>query len=138
LDGVMSSSVMPAPPRLSPSSRPELTRVRECLISGTAAGLARHLGARTWTVRMLFLALTLLGGAGVLLYVWCWAFAPWDQGDTAPSRRAPVAWAMLAVAVILQLLVLPELSDYRFAVSVPWAYEPNGGSTVLGLAVLML
>ncbi len=134
----MSSSLQLSPLRLSPPPRPELTRVRECLISGTAAGLARHLGARVWAVRMLFIALTLLGGAGMLLYLWCWVFTPWEQREAAPSRRVPVAWVMLVAAVVLDLLVLPELSDYRFAMSPPWAYEPNGGSTVLGLAILLM
>ena len=83
--------------------------MRECLISGTAEGLARHLGVSTWLVRAMFIALTLLGGAGVLLYLWCWVFTPWEPGESAPSRRAPVAWVMLVVAVILELIVLLTL-----------------------------
>jgi len=143
LDGVMSSSAqhplvpLARPPRAVPPPRPELTRVRECLITGTAAGLARHLGVSTGLVRAMFVALTLLGGAGVLLYLWCWVFTPWEPGESAPSRRAPVAWVMLVGAAVLGLLVFPELSDYRLTMSPPWAYEPNGGSTVLGLAILL-
>ncbi|OJU38929.1 MAG: hypothetical protein BGN97_12260 [Microbacterium sp. 69-10] len=111
----MSSSAQhPSTPLARPSRavappRPELTRVRECLISGTAEGLARHLGVSTWLVRAMFIALTLLGGAGVLLYLWCWVFTPWEPGESAPSRRAPVAWVMLVVAVILELIVLLTL-----------------------------
>ena len=83
--------------------------MRECLISGTAEGLARHLGVSTWLVRAMFIALTLLGGAGILLYLWCWVFTPWEPGESAPSRRAPVAWVMLVGAVILELIVLLTL-----------------------------
>ncbi|MFD5226423.1 PspC domain-containing protein [Microbacterium sp. NPDC058342] len=126
------------PPWVAATPRPELTRVRECLISGTAAGLARHLGAPVGLVRALFITLTVLGGAGILLYVWCWVFTRWEPGESAPSRRAPAAWVMLVAAVVLELLVLPELSDYRFTMSPPWAYQPNGGSTVLGLVILLM
>jgi signal transduction histidine kinase len=96
-------------PRVPAPPRPELARVRECLISGTAAGLARHLGARVWMVRMLFIALTPLAGAGVLLYVWCWVFAPWEKGESVQSRRVPVAWILLVVGVLLELIVLPQV-----------------------------
>ncbi|BDZ40537.1 ATP-binding protein [Microbacterium suwonense] len=106
------------PPGAALPPRPVLSRVRECLISGTAAGLARHLGAQVWQVRMLFIALTVLGGAGVLLYAWCWAFTPWERGESAPSRRAPVAWILLSVAVLLELVVLPQLGS-GYIISIP-------------------
>ncbi|RBO72593.1 PspC domain-containing protein, partial [Microbacterium sp. H6] len=63
-------------------------------------GLARHLGARPWMVRALFIALALCGGAGVLLYAWCWMFTPWAEGEDAPTRRMPVAWLLLAPAAV--------------------------------------
>ncbi|GAA3940201.1 ATP-binding protein [Microbacterium soli] len=83
--------------------------MRECLISGTTAGLARHLGVSVLLVRGLFVALTMLAGAGILLYIWCWAFTPWEHGASAPSRRAPVAWVLLVVAAALELIVLLTL-----------------------------
>ena len=113
----MSSSVPPLvarPPRVAPPPRPALTRDRECLVSGTSAGLARHLGARPWTIRALFLALTLCGGAGVLLYAWCWVFTPWSEGDGAPSRRVPVAWMLLAASAV-GLLTLTSFTLGRAA-----------------------
>ncbi|MGB3376200.1 MAG: PspC domain-containing protein [Microbacterium sp.] len=134
----MSSSVLHAPPRPSPPARPELTRVRECLVSGTAAGLARHLGISVRLVRAMFIALTVLGGAGVLLYLWCWAFTPWEPGESTPSRRAPVAWTLLIVALLLGLMMLPQLSSgYRLTIPLPGAYAQDGGSVLLGLSVLV-
>lgn len=105
--GDMSSSVQ-APARSEPSAapRPPLTRDRDCLVAGVSAGLARHLGVRVGLVRALFLALTLCGGAGILLYAWCWAFTPWAQGEEAPTRRVPVAWLLLAPAAVGILIVL--------------------------------
>lgn len=91
--------------------------MRECLVSGTAAGLARHLGAPLWMVRTLFIALTALSGAGLLLYVWCWMLMPWEPRDSAPSRRAPVAWTLLILAAILEPILLAEQVGLGYIVS---------------------
>lgn len=48
----------------------------------------------------------LCGGAGVLLYAWCWMFTPWAEGESAPTRRMPVAWLLLAPAAVGMLVVL--------------------------------
>ena len=48
-------------------------------MSGVSAGLSRHLGWPVWLVRTSFVALTLVSGAGVLLYAWLWLFMPWDD-----------------------------------------------------------
>ena len=102
-----SSAPAPARPRRVPAPpRPALVRDRDCLVAGVASGLARHLGASVWMVRALFLALTLCGGAGVLLYAWCWAFTPWEEGETAPTRRVPVAWLLLVPAAVGALVVV--------------------------------
>ncbi|MCZ4302352.1 ATP-binding protein [Microbacterium oxydans] len=105
--GDMSSSAH-APARSAPiaAPRPPLTRDRDCLVAGVSAGIARHLGVRVGLVRALFLALTLCGGAGILLYAWCWAFTPWSEGEEAPTRRVPVAWLLLAPAGVGILIVL--------------------------------
>lgn len=84
--------------------RPPLRRPRACAVSGVSAGLARHLGAPGWAVRALFLLLALFGGAGALLYAWCWAFTPWERGDETPTRRAPVAWLLTAAAAVGTLI----------------------------------
>lgn len=109
---------MPPPPRPVPprrtalaaervarAPRPPLQRPRECAISGVAAGLARHLGAPVGAVRALFVLLALLGGAGIALYLWCWAFTPWQPGDAAVSRRFPIAW-LLVMASTFGLLAI--------------------------------
>ncbi len=81
-------------------ARPPLQRPRVCLVSGTSEGLAAHLGWSILAVRMLFIALCLLWGAGILLYAWIWAFTPWQDGDEAPSRQAPVAWVLASLSVV--------------------------------------
>ena len=78
--------------------RVPLRRPRACAVSGTAEGLAAHLGWRPIGVRAIFVLLSLLWGAGVLLYAWIWMFTPWQEGDAAPSRRIPVAWILTSAS----------------------------------------
>lgn len=103
-----------APPRPPALPRPDLQRARESAVSGVAAGIARHLGAPVWTVRALFIVLALCGGAGVLLYLWCWAFmpaAPVQADGGALSRRVPVAWILITASVAALLGMLLSMAD---------------------------
>lgn len=88
------------PPR---PARPALVRPRDCVVTGVSAGVASHLRVPVLLVRAAFVALALLGGAGVLLYLWFWVFVPFapatGESDTA-TRKAPVAWILLVLAAI--------------------------------------
>lgn len=97
----MTTLAAPRPATPLAEARPALRRPRESLLSGTAAGLAAHLSWPRSLVRALFVLVTPLWGAGALLYLWLWAFVPWAPGEQAPSRRAPVAWILLAVTAVL-------------------------------------
>ena len=119
------------------SPRPPLVRPRECLVTGTAAGLASHLGLRPWPTRIVLLV---LGPIGALFYVWLWMFVPWEPATrarstdaptgtsiaakAAPSRRAPVAWILTAIAVVLAISFLPLYRD-------PAAWTPLWGYGVV-------
>ena len=109
-----SSTSAVASPLLAP--RPPLERDRECVVSGVSAGLARHLGVRVGIIRTMFIALSLFAGAGALLYLWLWAFVPWQAGEGAPSRRAPVAWILIAAAGVASLVVIAD-SGYPYMLS---------------------
>ena len=43
--------------------------VQDSMVAGVAAGLARYLGADVMLVRLAFVALTIVGGAGIPLYL---------------------------------------------------------------------
>jgi phage shock protein C len=45
-------------------------------LGGVCGGLAHATGIEVWVWRLAFCALTLLGGAGVLLYLLLWIFVP--------------------------------------------------------------
>jgi signal transduction histidine kinase/phage shock protein PspC (stress-responsive transcriptional regulator) len=123
-----------AVPSPSVALRPPLARDRECLIAGVSSGLARHLGVPIWMVRALFVALSLCGGAGVLLYAWCWVFTPWADGDEAPSRRMPVAWLLLAPAVLGTLIVV----FWRGGTDWVYATVPSDAAAVVVFATVSL
>ncbi|GAD35765.1 hypothetical protein CBF90_10900 [Microbacterium sp. AISO3] len=98
----------PPPPRpvIGPGARPPLERSRDSIVSGVSAGLARHLGVGAGSIRALFVVLTLVAGAGPLLYLWLWVLVPWQPGPAAPTRRSPMAWiGVSAATVALPVLV---------------------------------
>src|SRR5690606_15189285 len=79
-------------------ARPPLLRPRVVLLGGVCAGVAAHLGRPTELVRAVFVVLALCGGAGVLLYLWCWAFVPVAPGPAGVRRQAPVATLLVLAA----------------------------------------
>ncbi|MFD1212601.1 PspC domain-containing protein [Arthrobacter sp. GCM10027362] len=56
--------------------REPLVRSHDRVVAGVCAGLARHLGISAAACRIGMVALSLAGGAGVLLYVWLWLLVP--------------------------------------------------------------
>ncbi|WP_460633422.1 ATP-binding protein [Leifsonia lichenia] len=93
-------------PGSAPAARPPrvpLARPRTCELSGVSVALADHLGWSVTMVRWLFVALGLVGGAGVLLYLWLWALTPLRQATAADPqeqvvRRIPVSWLLLGAS----------------------------------------
>lgn len=95
-----------------------MRRPRRVLLSGVSSGLAAHLGWSPARVRLLFVAATALFGAGPLLYLWLWALTPLEPvAHDAPDvvqRRVPVAWLLVAAAMVAAALLLLTLrSDLR-------------------------
>jgi signal transduction histidine kinase len=94
----------------APTAR-RLTRPRVCAVSGVSAGLAEHLGWSVRAVRWAFALSTLVGGAGILLYLWLWAMTPSaapssavpesGQADAAVRRTVPVPLLLVAAAALL-------------------------------------
>ncbi|TAM66634.1 MAG: ATP-binding protein [Microbacteriaceae bacterium] len=84
--------VTPAAP-LAPArpGRAPLERPRDCVLGGVCAGLARHLGVSTLSMRWLAVGLTFCGGAGVLLYLWLWALVPLEPRDALRDSATDAA-----------------------------------------------
>lgn len=84
---------------------PRATRpVRGRFVAGVAAGLAEHLRLPVWVVRLSFVALTLAGGIGIVLYAAFWAVLPLDADDPsinlAAARSSDTA-RLLALAALV-------------------------------------
>jgi phage shock protein C len=61
----------------------QLVRLREGrILAGVCAGLATHFGLDVNLVRLIFAALSIFGGLGVLLYLVAWVVIP-EEGEPA-------------------------------------------------------
>ncbi|MDT7571604.1 MAG: hypothetical protein QOE05_1778 [Actinomycetota bacterium] len=99
-------------------------------LGGVAAGLAEHLGLTPVVLRVAFAALTLAGGAGVVMYAAFWVFVP--QHDDADGESAEGRGQLLALGALAAggLLLLSHLG----VVSSAWSLLP----VALALAGLAL
>jgi phage shock protein PspC (stress-responsive transcriptional regulator) len=72
-----------SPPQPAASSRPPLRRSgTDRMLGGVSGGLAEHLGIDALLWRIGFVALTLAGGSGILVYLLLWVLMP-------PAPRGP-------------------------------------------------
>jgi len=100
----------PARPGLTADGIPKLTRRRDYrVLGGVAGGIADHLRVRVLWVRVAFVLLALLGGAGVLAYGLLWVFVPQASPDApAPQPASPVerrqALGIAAVGVAILIV----------------------------------
>jgi phage shock protein PspC (stress-responsive transcriptional regulator) len=70
------------PPSGAGSRRTALRRpVRDSVVAGVAAGLARYLGVDVMIIRIAFVVLTVVGGAGIPLYLAGLLLIPEDGSD---------------------------------------------------------
>ena len=101
----------------SVATRPPLLRPRRAVLGGVCTALAAHLGWTVGRTRFWMILLSLIGGAGILLYLWLWALVPVaapgpargtaNSGDARSEaeasgvrRRAPVAAVLVALSGI--------------------------------------
>lgn len=89
----MTSIPEPLLPARMPLTRPKRGR----WLTGVCKGIALHLGISVMWVRLAFIALTCLYGAGIIAYVFLWIFMPaGDPQAVASAEHIPVEQAPLA------------------------------------------
>ncbi|MCW2623129.1 MAG: putative signal transduction histidine kinase [Frankiales bacterium] len=77
------------------------------VLGGVAAGLAEHLAVPVLAVRIVFIALTLAGGSGVLAYGLFWFLLPQGEAADEPEQDESGPQALvLAVAAAVGLVLL--------------------------------
>jgi signal transduction histidine kinase len=96
------TSVAPAPA----AHRRLYRATRGRALGGVAAGLAEHLGVSSVVLRVAFAALTLAGGAGVVMYAAFWVFVPQQDdagGEGTEGRGQLIALGALVAGALLLL-----------------------------------
>ena len=85
------------PEPLLPARMPLMRPKRGRWLTGVCKGIALHLGISVMWVRLAFIALTCLYGAGIIAYVFLWIFMPaGDPQAAASAEHIPVEQAPLA------------------------------------------
>jgi signal transduction histidine kinase/phage shock protein PspC (stress-responsive transcriptional regulator) len=79
------------------------------VIAGVAAGIARRLGIDPVVVRVLFVATSAAGGAGLALYLVGWAVMGGEDGKLAPIERLAGRRETLMVVAGMVLLAIASL-----------------------------
>jgi phage shock protein PspC (stress-responsive transcriptional regulator) len=121
------ASGVEAPP---PRARPTRLRrdMEHRMLGGVAAGLALYLDVDVVIIRVAIAALTLLGGAGALIYVAAWLLVPADNEEQPLAQqwvgRRP-EHRSLVVIILGAVIGIVALSDLWW--NGPWWPRPGGG-----------
>ncbi len=131
----------PPPPPGLPPVRPQLRRSRtDKILGGVNGGLAEYTGIDALLWRVGFVALTLAGGTGVIVYLLLWVLTP--AGPPAPAGAPGTALAQqppvprspvprITIAALLIVLGLMAMINH-FA---DWDFGARG---VLGTALVVV
>lgn len=101
-------------PRVSREEIRDVSRLRRSrsnrYVAGVAGGLARHLDIDPVILRVLFVVLTLFGGAGIVVYAALWLLVPDEASDRAKLDldERSLGVALVAVMALGALLVLGD------------------------------
>ncbi|MFT4124740.1 MAG: PspC domain-containing protein [Gordonia sp. (in: high G+C Gram-positive bacteria)] len=101
------------------------------VIGGVAGGVADHLGVDAFRVRVVFVVLTTLAGAGVLTYALLWFFCPPGTDvvpPTAGERRQ--AYGLALIALVAMAVVGFASSGAPAGYLVPLVFVAVGASLV--------
>lgn len=96
----------------------KLVRVqKDRLITGVCAGFARYLNVDISIVRIILVAFTLLGGAGVLAYIIASFIIPKEAGwdDSIPMPSMGKTLILVGVAIVVLPIILYIFAAILFA-----------------------
>ena len=101
------------------------------VIAGVAGGIADHLGVDAFRVRIVFVVLAALAGAGVVAYGLLWFFCPPGDDTTPPApgvRRQSLGLAL--IGLVAMAVVGFAASGTPAAYLVPFVFIAIGASLV--------
>jgi phage shock protein PspC (stress-responsive transcriptional regulator) len=116
-DEAPTSAAPPAGPRRLLRSRDDR------VLAGVCSGVARYFNIDPLIVRIAFVALAFIGGAGVIAYIAAYFLVPADDGTGNPVNDGPsrVATILGAVAIVLAGIAL---IDGGFGFGFAWTLAP--------------
>lgn len=137
-------------PVLDLGRHPQLRLVRRSggrIVGGVAGGLADHLGLDVFKVRMAFVLLSALAGAGIIAYGLLWIFTPSGADSAKPTgaeRRQAVGLALLGLGLSVAVswlmngtvaakVIVPIVVVAVGAALVWREYDTDGPRSLLGL-----
>ncbi|MFL6289101.1 MAG: PspC domain-containing protein [Actinomycetes bacterium] len=114
------------------------------LLGGVARGVADHLNVGVWWVRLGFVVLTAVSGAGVLAYAILWALVPLDERAardaveesestavfSGRSSERAILLVLGAAGVVLGLLLLATIAGLDLRGFVPLALAGAGAALI--------
>jgi phage shock protein PspC (stress-responsive transcriptional regulator) len=122
-------------PPATPSYGPRVTReqIRDLstlrrasdrpMLGGVAEGIGRHLDVDPLLIRVVFAALTVFGGAGLVLYVLAWLTIPRDTEHDSilsrPLRRDPDRVLTVGLAIAAVVTAATMIGAFRFGAPNP-------------------
>jgi phage shock protein PspC (stress-responsive transcriptional regulator) len=130
-----------SPPPYQPPARAQLRRSRtDKILGGVNGGLADYTGIDALLWRVGFVALTLAGGAGVVVYLLLWLLMPAGPpaGADAPSsrrERAPLGPRSPVPGITIAVLLILMGAMAMFSTFTPWEIHPRG---YFGMALLVV
>ena len=130
-----------SPPPYGPSVRPPLRRSRtDKILGGVNGGLAEYTGIDALLWRVGFVALTLAGGAGIVVYLLLWVLTPAGPpagpGATASRReRAPLGPRSPVPGITIAALLILIGAMAMFSNFTAWNIDARG---YFGVAVLVV
>jgi phage shock protein PspC (stress-responsive transcriptional regulator) len=132
----------PPPPPTTPPVRPQLRRSRtDKILGGVNGGLAEYTGIDALLWRVGFVALTLAGGAGVVVYLLLWLLMPAgppagaDGLPVARRERPPLGPRSPIPGITIAALLILMGAMAMFSNVSPWEIHPRG---FFGVALLVV
>ncbi|MGW4246814.1 ATP-binding protein [Nocardia sp. NPDC004722] len=116
------------------------------IVGGVAGGVADHLGVDVFKVRVVFVLLAALAGAGIVAYGMLWIFTPGGSDATPPTqseRRQGIGLALLGMALSVATAwvikgtaaqVVGPILVVAIGAALVWReFDADGPRSVLGL-----
>jgi len=103
------------------------------MVAGVAGGLGRHFGIDPTIVRVLLIALTIVGGAGLLLYAACWLFVPEDGARGGALIHLGDELLKIVLIVAAAIAVVSTLGSGWW-----WGGHDHGFPWQLGLCAIII